>query len=169
MTCIAVVDSNCIHCFQDERIHGVEDIATSAIQHILSKGLIALDDKEQCLHEWLSCAAGPAALNLRDWVSEQLILGKIKLFEMPSFPDLRKKLLQLGLPRDDIKWFRLCSASNAKALVSEDSDLYHPPSKKWTHEKKEEIKNAGDGCVCKFARKEMGVTIMRLRHVEGHI
>jgi hypothetical protein len=160
-----VVDANCINAFQFERIHELIGTAFNAITHILTVHHIGLDDKMLCQQEWIDCAKGPDRLSLHDWISDQLASGKIVYYPSHADAAVSKKLSELGLPKKDVKWFLLAKACTALALISEDIDMYHPPAKAWTHKKKEKCKENYSGCICKFAKKNLDVQVMRLSHV----
>ena len=161
----AAVDAHCMNYFQKERIGGLSGEATVAISHILDNGHIALDEEQHCYQEWLDSAQGPAHLNLQDWVAEKLVEGKIKFYKVTRIADVRKSLNKLGLPSKDHKWLHLASSCRPSVLVSEDSDLYEPASKLWPRAQKEKIKSEQKGCVCKYAKSELEVEVMRLCHV----
>lgn len=160
-----VVDANAIHAFQNERIGQREDIAHAAIRAIFSKSYVALDTGELCLSEWLQCAGGTYPFALKDWVYDQMAEGRIRLHTMAS-NSCRKHLVALGIPDKDHKWIRLAAVTAHKKLVTEDIDFFDPSQKIASHAAKEKLKESRSGSCARSLRKDYGIDVMCLRHVE---
>jgi hypothetical protein len=159
-----VVDANAIHCFQTERITAQPGVGHLAITAITASHCIALDNQKLCLQEWLDCAGGKFPFALTDWVGDQLVAGKIRLYELSS-NKCRKDLLSVGLPQADHKWVRLAVGCGGRKLVSEDIDFFDPSKKKASAEVKSKLKQGKNGPCAKHLAKSYGIEIMCLAHV----
>lgn len=159
-----VVDANAIHAFQKERISASLGPAHEGVTRILTEHCIALDEGELCYTEWLACAAGTAPYNLADWVADELVAGRIQLFQLAD-NTCRRKLSAYGLPQSDHKWVRLAIGSGGKKLVTEDVDFFDPTKKTAPAAAKARIKHARSGACAKSLKKDFGVSVMCIIHV----
>lgn len=156
-----VVDANCIAKFQYERIHNINGPATAALNHIFTSGWIVACPK--CIQKWASCAAGAGELALNDWIADKMSSREIRHVDQITDAALAKKLTQMGLPKEDIKWLQVARHNGAFGVVTEDIDLFDPRAKGAKDAARK--KQARTGPIAKFARKSLNVEVMTLDQV----
>lgn len=155
------LDANAINTFQKERFGGQAGPAHAAIDIIFQSDCVALDDGGLCQQEWERCAGGAEPLAIKDWVADQMIYGKIRLYRLcPN--TIHKELIRLGLPKDDHKWVRLAIGCGGRIIISDDVDFFDPTKKRATAKVKNRIKDAGKGPCSKKLQKNFQVEIKRL-------
>ena len=163
-----VIDANAIHAFQAERVNENPGDAHAALTAIYKDDCIALDDSDLCLQEWLNCAGGTAPYALLDWVGDELVAGRIRLFPL-SDNSCRKHLLSVGLPQSDHKWVRLAIGCGGRRIVSGDIDFFDPTKKNASGRIKEAIRKSRSGKCSKQLKKNYNIEIMCLPHVPEEI
>ncbi len=163
-----VIDANAIHQFQVERISEENGIAHAAIERITRMEAIALDEEQLCLQEWMRCASGSHPYALMDWVSDQLVAGKIVLASL-SPNTCRKNLLSVGLPSDDHKWVRLAIGCGGFRLVTNDIDFFDPAHKNSKAAVKTRLKSSRKGKCAKMLEKTYKVSVMCFEHVADEL
>lgn len=161
-----VVDANAIHAFQQERIKESPGVAHAAIEAIFSAHCIALDVEKLCYQEWIDCAGGSFPFALIDWISDNLVAGRINLFELASNA-CKRQLSGFGLPQKDHKWVRLSIGCGGRKLVTEDIDFFDPTKKSAKAHVKQQLRDSRSGPCAKGLRKDFGVDVMCLAHVQS--
>jgi hypothetical protein len=161
-----VVDACSIALFQSERVSDEAGRALAAMEYLLSIGVIALDDNDLILQEWLdTCSyANSCQLSLNDWVADLMSSGKIKLVEMKKEQTVRSKVKTLKVPIKDQKYIYTAHSAQASAITTEDVDL-HAPSCKGNHKKRIKVMKDKSGPVCRYVKKELGVLICKLEEI----
>lgn len=163
-----VIDANAIHAFQQERIREAPGLAHDAIEAIFSAHCIALDVEKLCYQEWIDCAGGTFPFALIDWISDNLVAGKINFFEMAP-NSCKRQLTNLGLPQKDHKWIRLSIGCAGRRLVTEDIDFFDPTKKTAKSHVKAQLKADRSGACAKGLRKDFDVSVMCLDHVKSEV
>ena len=159
-------DANAIHAFQQERKSEANGPARAALERIFNGDCIALDEDGLCLQEWLDCAESAVPFALGDWVADQMIHGRIRSFPLCT-ENLRKMLLNLGLPKKDHKWVRLAIGCGGNLIITNDIDFFDPKKKNASAQQKKKIKENGGSC-SKFLQKKLGVEVTcMVRFSEG--
>lgn len=153
------VDSNCVCGFQAERIALVPDVFTAALDALFSTGTMILDEGGVCSQEWCDTASGPINLNLRDWISDLIVNGMLRLVQMRPLGNHRRALQELGVAKKDMKWFSLCRDGGAEIFLTNDIDFYDPRAKSAPHDRKQRIKREGPAPVKRFFREHAGTTV----------
>jgi hypothetical protein len=152
-----VVDANCIKYFQEERLSDSFGMFSRAIGRIVEENLIAVDVDGLALQEYHDCCRPSAVgMNLMDWISDQLVSGKIVTVQQDH--SLKKTLSQLGVPRKDLKWPAIALGASSDLILTEDIDLFDPKAKTFDAKKKEKIKRQG-GCVSTLLSRKHGIRV----------
>lgn len=152
-----VIDANCLNYFQNERILDTRGPVSVAIDLVFQFGHIAIDDEYQAIQEYVDCAEGPAALNLGDWIADQMATQKIIPYQMHKDQNLRKHLRLVGLQRKDHKWIFIAIGAGSELIITNDVDLFQPDGKSKTAGAQEKIKRCRQGSLCKELRKRYGI------------
>ena len=159
------VDSNCICGFQSERVQSAPGAFTEAVEKLFLNGSLILDEGGHCRQEWLQTATGPVGMNLADWISDQLVGGRLKFVLCRPLGLHRRQLSQLGLPTKDMKWFALCRDGRATIFLTEDIDFYEPRAKAYPPARRERIKCQGPAPVKRFFLREIGTKVLDVAQV----
>lgn len=158
MTVASVIDANCMKYFQEERVKKGEGRFCDVIDVALNNGIIAIDDKGLAQQEYFDCCRpAPVGLNLCDWISDQIIAQKIKMFAVNRSAEI--SLIGFGVPRKDHKWVAIALGAGAFAVVTEDIDLFDPKEKYANEARKAKIKAEG-GCVSRHLRRKYKLLVL---------
>lgn len=153
-------DSNCVCYLQQERVLSAPDRFTAAFDRLFSTRTMILDQSGHCVQEWCDTAMGPMVMNLRDWVSDLIVSGALRLIETRPVGNHRRKLQALGVPPGDMKWFALCRDGGAEVFFTEDIDFFDPRAKSASSERRTRIKRRGPAPVKRFFRDEIGTLVL---------
>ena len=162
------VDANAIALFQRERVRNEPASGVAAIEAISEKNCIALDNEKLCLQEWMDSAKGSFPFALADWISDMLVVGKIRYFCLAP-NTCRKQLNSLGLPKDDHKWVRLALGCTGNVIVTGDVDFFEPSKKKAKSSVKLDIINKGSGTCSKSLKNDFAVDVVHTTAVVNYI
>jgi len=164
-----VVDACSIAAFQSQRVHGEGGPALEGMEHLLSKGVIVVDEGELILQEWMdTCSyASHCSLSLSDWINDQLASGKIIPVDMGKEQSVRSKLKSLNVPQKDQKYVYVAHCASASAITTEDVDLHDPAFKGNSRAREKLLKNKS-GPVCKYIRKTIGSIVCQIEEVPAY-
>lgn len=158
MLVTSVVDANCMKYFQDERVSFVNGPYSAVIFAALNGGIIAIDDEGHARQEYFDCCRpSPVGMNLSDWINDQIIAKKIRVF--PMDPSESRTLRKMGVPKKDHKWVAIAIGASASCIVTEDIDLFDPSEKNANAARKVRIKAVG-GCVSNYLKRYRRVLVL---------
>ena len=166
--CVAV-DSNCMVEMQNDRVSEAMGPATLALNHILANTYIALDQGMQCQQEWLECMPGPFGEEFKSWIDQLIVLQKVRYLPVRAPAQLGRTCAQLGLPKKDHKWVKLCDHHCVQFLVTEDIDFFDPTMKRAPAATKERIKRELCGPMRRMIKGATGAEVICIQHVTNVI
>ncbi|MCE9508332.1 MAG: hypothetical protein K8R48_08510 [Alphaproteobacteria bacterium] len=157
---IFVVDANAIDEFYQEKILDSSTAISDAIGILLSRGYIVIDDKDWILTEWNGRALRGDD-TLMAWIDMGIQEKWIRLLPFKQKPHLRKKLQQLGMPNDDLKYVIFADHLKGKAIITDDIDFHEPKEKNNRKPGKiDSIKASKKGSVCKYITKKLSINVL---------
>ncbi|MER9632308.1 hypothetical protein [Mesorhizobium sp. M0296] len=153
------VDANCFKGYIDGVISAAANNCRTAVETILSKTEIALDDKKLFEQEWRDCTGGHGNIFVGDHIADLMEQGKIVIYEFSRDHQLRKKLSQIGVPGKDVRIVEFCAGAKVDIITSNDIDLYEPSQKgcksslhlKFVHQRR--------GSICRYVEKNLKIVI----------
>ena len=156
------VDSNVISAYIPEYIREQGEVFET-IETILGKIGIALTRTIEW--EWKSTCPG---LVLVEWLTDQIKKGRIVYVTEEKVPrNVMTTLIQkYGFPvkSRDRRYISCAYGTDTKYILSEDIDFFDPKAKCASEKMKRRVKTLRGGALCKYLKKELGITVGCLCH-----
>jgi hypothetical protein len=151
MTKGTVIDANCWAKYCDDILHRAEGEGFRVFEKAKTKGAILLDGGDLIATQYKQTSGQTV---FETFFNEGVVTGAIKLVKAEANAELRKKLVQLGVPKYEHIFFKTAISGQASYLVSEDIDFFDPRLKLAQENAKEAARRNKNSPVPKAFRKE---------------
>lgn len=156
-------DSNCFHKLMQAIIHDI-DCSSREIYNIIKEvGHIGADDDEFILNEWRTTSGANSNLYIASWISDRLLDGGIRLYPAKKLTEIKKDLVNNGLPQKDAKFAAILIKIGSNYFFSCDIDFFDPRRKDSCNDKQfRNLVLGRKGKLCRYLEKKYRLSVFHL-------
>lgn len=153
-----VVDANVMQGFTRSRIIETASDDRTVVELIAESHSFAIDVGGKMQNQWLETCG---ATYFGEWFFQNLREGVIKPVAAKLHESHKKKLaIECGMPQKrEIFYVAVAVVTQKRYIVTRDMDFWEPKDKESDSGTREKIQLSRKGCVCRYLRKTLGVTV----------